>query len=592
MRSLAPVLILLAACAAPRAPAHAPANEPADAEEPVNAGSSEPTAAQHIESERAAPPRWAGEFKRAAALHSETLTATPDAAVLTRETNCTSTSVCNGTIRASGERWIEVEFARPLPSFLFAGVLPPVAFASVRLHVVPWEGRDFLVPEHRMLEFCDAFNVYSTAREVRGNLRFMSRATGDEVEYAARGLAELPDVAPEFRAFVLDHEVYGRVIHVAAPVHSTSDVDGESLFETIVTVELESEDQLRVGSQLTFTDPYLAIQLHAGTVVERNGRSYRVALRSYETTAVLEIGARMTTGFEVTSRRRIGKTENAARARLDRDAIEQRGAARGRLARIDAELMQPNLPLWAGTFSQGRGYVTFAAAPVSGFVACTSIDVAGTDRWNHGAIVASGERWFDVKLALPHEALTADARSSPIAATARRFHLVTWRDEEFLVPEHRMLEVCNAFNAQSVRAIGSGGLSIPRRERPRPPDADAREVHTPPDVPAEYRPYLLDHAVVGRITAIGATTERSAPVNENAQFETTVTVDVGRSEGLLPGLEFHFFDREALGAGEIVEAGEHSCRVAFRHGTLRASERALELGELVATRTEGVRRAR
>ena len=74
-------------------------------------------------------------------------------------------------------------------------------------------------------------------------------------------------------------------------------------------------------------------------------------------------------------------------------------------------------------------------------------------------------------------------------------------------------------------------------------------------MPAEYRPYLLDHAVVGRISAIGATTERSAPVNENAQFETTVTVDGAPAKLLRADYAFR---------GVALPAGRHRVEMRFR----------------------------
>lgn len=539
-------------------------------------------------------PRWAGRFTSRGMI---TFDVAPRAGITVFRSSDQRWN--HGSIVASGERWIDVELALPHEAFTDYDNGRAVAWTAKRLHLVSWRDREFLVPEPRLIPFCNAFNSRVKTRDFVLSLRFSSRSNGRAIETDSPDHRAPPELPSEFRKYVLDHVVLGCVTALRPAVQRGTYEDGTPRFETIVTADVGEGDGLQMGMALFLEGSSASA---GGEIIDIDEYRCRFVVgdRDPETEGpiALAVGSAVTSCVEMPGRRSATAKPDALRVELDRRAKAEAPAAVERLARIDAELQQAGLPRWAGRFSLGRGYATFSAAPAAGFVACTSYDVAGTDRWNHGRIVASGERWFDVELTLPHDALThgSNVLDRRVPLTAKRFHLVTWRDQEFLVPEHRMIEACNAYNALSIRTIGSDGmLTVPYRENARPPDADSREVHAPPDVPEEYRKYLLDHVVSGHVTELGKVTELDEPAYRRPRSETIVTVDLGSRDQLLPGMVLYFFDRNAYGGGEILEVTDQTCRVAFRREvgtTMDWNDRAITVGDAVATRVEGVKRVR
>jgi hypothetical protein len=544
-------------------------------------------------------PRWAGEFTNSRG--KVTFCVAPRAGM----TVCSSMHVVgsdrwnHGSIVASGERWIDVELLLPHEAVTRAEDGGRVPCTSKRFHLVTWRDRDFLVPERELLPLCNVFNSRTDATYLEVSLdKFASRSNGRAIDVDSPAYHAPPELPAEFRKYVLDHVVRGHITALDAPVQNGTYGGSEPRLEITVTADVGLKDGLQLGMWLfrKGSSPFAH-----GSITEIGEATCRAVFRMIDpgakkqTTAAVGDGVMTRVDAEVEDSAAVKPTADPL-AELELRAKAEEPAADARQERISVELQQSGLPRWAGRFFR-QGYATFSAAPGAGFVASTSHHVPGSSRWNHGRIVASGERWFDVELVLPHEALAAYALGSRIPATAKRFHLVTWRDEDFLVPEHRMLEVCNAYNALPVRAVGSAGkLDIPCRENEPPPDADSRELHVPPDVPAEYRKYLLDHVVTGKVTALAEAVRRGSFSSGRARYETIVTVDVGLRDGLLPGMLLYFLDRDGYGSGEILDAEEATCRVAFRHDILPGfgikGDRELRVGEVVATRVEGVKRAR
>lgn len=106
---------------------------------------------------------------------------------------------------------------------------------------------------------------------------------------------------------------------------------------------------------------------------------------------------------------------------LMRRSKAERGPARERPFRIQKELEQPNLPLWAREYAISRGGLFFDVSPNAGMVACKSSDVVGTDRWNHGAVVAMHERSFDVESSFRTKRSPSTTRGGVYRALPTRF---------------------------------------------------------------------------------------------------------------------------------------------------------------------------
>src|SRR5262245_56904092 len=168
MRPLAVLLVLALACAAP---SHSARENPSDARTSDSQPSARAGSPASVDGEvgpaRFTPPRWAGTFSRSQPHGSTSISVAPESGVTVSATFPGGAAPGRGAIRACGATWFEVElepdderwrdtFGEPL----FA----PPPWSVTRFHLVPWERLEFLVPEHRMLAFCDAFNVLGSSR--------------------------------------------------------------------------------------------------------------------------------------------------------------------------------------------------------------------------------------------------------------------------------------------------------------------------------------------------------------------------------------------------------------------------------------------
>jgi hypothetical protein len=252
---------------------------------------------------------------------------------------------------------------------------------------------------------------------------------------------------------------------------------------------------------------------------------------------------------------------------LEQRARDEKPRALERQSRIKAELQTAGLPAWAGTFVSSRGYHTIDVAPKSGLVSMTSIDVVGTDRWNHGSIVRYSERRFEVEFALPFEAPRRWYLGRTIPSVSSAFFLVAYSGRDFLVPEEQMIELCNTFNCNTDRMRCRIELDVkfPSRDNGCGMDDPTGPVRRPSDIPEPYRKYLLEHEVTARVTAVGDSHEFGKYAGGEIEYETSVTVDVGLDRKLQQGMVLFLSKPNHLGPGELVEVGESSSRVVFRH---------------------------
>ena len=188
---------------------------------------------------------------------------------------------------------------------------------------------------------------------------------------------------------------------------------------------------------------------------------------------------------------------------------------------------------WAGFYSHGGfpGAVRhLAVAPNAGFAyTCRSTDVyingalALYDQ-NYGEVV-----WENGRLKL-FPVLENEEDDTPLPT---EFVLIPWGDQLCLIPADGIIDFCNRINA------GFGGTCFVRDGyfgMPRPVGR--------PEVPDEFKPYLLDVPIEGELIVVGE--PREFRKRSSIVCETVVVVNRGRQDGVLPGMTFHVTNPENI----------------------------------------------
>lgn len=208
-----------------------------------------------------------------------------------------------------------------------------------------------------------------------------------------------------------------------------------------------------------------------------------------------------------------------------RDAIEQELATLG------------DHP-WAGTYYAGDEasfHIRLVQAPKSGYAYELIAPMSG--QWD-GATTLTGSTFGgsvgDARLT-PRGTLeyVPDNKRLPRPASlvAPPEHLlITWGERKYLMPEDEVVGFCWAVNAGLEPRDTQDGLFLLRAG-----DHD-ESVVGPPDVPAQYTGYLLEEPILAVITAVGDTETRGGP--GSTSYTTNVTLNVGRRDGVLPGMTF------------------------------------------------------
>ncbi|HKD99947.1 MAG TPA: hypothetical protein VKE69_02980 [Planctomycetota bacterium] len=247
-------------------------------------------------------------------------------------------------------------------------------------------------------------------------------------------------------------------------------------------------------------------------------------------------------------------------------------AARDRLARIEAELAKIEKHAWAGVYRFADGSVihvaprsglVFFQGGCLGFAAVTFGDVAEA---------APGRIRFDAApradLESP-EALDADLVS------------FDWQGGRYLVPAGRMLEFCNAANADDASPPGTGPFPAFALDRKTEPSTFGL-----PPLPEEFARWLLPKPVTARVLAVQEIRRDAPETREDAgaagEVELRVRLDVGRTRGLAEGLLFYTQCCDA-DAWEVLSVRSREC-VVGRRLPADARMRIPEVGEKLSTR--------
>jgi hypothetical protein len=268
--------------------------------------------------------------------------------------------------------------------------------------------------------------------------------------------------------------------------------------------------------------------------------------------------------------------------RFEPNTLENDSAARERLGRITAELEGAGLPEWAGTFSFGFEDVDRVdLAPKNGIVIRLGEDSRDYKSHLHGVVLNAVEN----RITFAFEPAASTPRSYDIEGGPECWSDVTmlrWGERDYLVPTSHMLDFCNAVNAGwEWKHRGDGGKypsRLARSSRPSPSGSN-------PAVPAEYRGFLLDHAVSAHVLEAEREPVPSNVVDVGQSGRTFAWLDAGSNQGLKTGMLFYWTIPNGCSPGEIVELETDRSRAIFLHGPLSPSlVKPLAPGVVVSTK--------
>jgi hypothetical protein len=184
--------------------------------------------------------------------------------------------------------------------------------------------------------------------------------------------------------------------------------------------------------------------------------------------------------------------------------------------KIENEIAQLKDHLWAGRYYHGDGLgvnVSLILAPENGFTV-TWHGCLGLYDQNHGTVDWDGKR---IKLSFAY-----DLQEGYIGHYASEYKPIRWGERVYLIPTDEMIEFCNAVNDGREPRNGSWGWFFLREN-----DTD-KEATGKPMLPEEFMPYLLDEPIDTIIVSI-------KDIREGDKI-TTVVIDKGTRDGLLPGM--------------------------------------------------------
>ncbi|SFH54835.1 hypothetical protein [Planctomicrobium piriforme] len=236
-------------------------------------------------------------------------------------------------------------------------------------------------------------------------------------------------------------------------------------------------------------------------------------------------------------------------------AAEQ--AANAKSEKIKAELTKDAKPWWAGRYSEGDGMganTSIILAPDAGFVyqwhGCLGI----YDR-NFGAVQEADGR-VELAPALP---LATD-----LAPLLTKYIPVRWQSRKYLIPEEKMLEFCNKFNAGDLqRTFGNPYFLVETSTRESPAKGK-------PEVPTEFQKYLLDRPVICQIQEV----RKPKIAYEKSQYpddtkddrfsSTSVSLNKGQDDGFFVGMVLYRVNHYGVSGITVTSVDKNSSEAVFR----------------------------
>jgi hypothetical protein len=135
---------------------------------------------------------------------------------------------------------------------------------------------------------------------------------------------------------------------------------------------------------------------------------------------------------------------------------------------------------------------------------------------------------------------------------------VRWGGRHYLIAADRLIDFTNAINAgtepSSLFGGRSGGFLLKRGDEEKP-------VSGQPTLPPQHMSYLLKEPIQASIARVDETRI------EQTRRVTEVTINVGSTDGLKPGMELHVLKpSRVLDSALLTDVGEHSSRAIIEQG--------------------------
>jgi hypothetical protein len=244
---------------------------------------------------------------------------------------------------------------------------------------------------------------------------------------------------------------------------------------------------------------------------------------------------------------------------------EAQSSAMRRREQIAKELGASDVPSWAGIYSSFDKSIEVAVAPAAGMTIGSGLNDGGDQRWNQGPVTSWSSTRVEVELALPVTQQFLWERGEQVPIGANSWIAVRWSDVQFLVPEHRMVQYCNAINSQRNRSNISGDLRKGFLSRPSAATASLVDGATNAGfaVPAEYQQYLLNTEVVVSAVAVEYFRPADCYVSGDECYETSLIVTVDHEHKLKRRMALYFVKPVGRGEGIIREVDDEYCHVVF-----------------------------
>jgi hypothetical protein len=179
---------------------------------------------------------------------------------------------------------------------------------------------------------------------------------------------------------------------------------------------------------------------------------------------------------------------------------------------------------WAGEYYAGDGLgvnTTLAIAPKSGYVFEWHGCLGLYDR-NYGAVT-----WTNGRVRL---AFTFENERKGFQGIAPELTPISWGPRHYLVPADDVIGFCNYVNDGREPRTDAHGFYLLRN------GDENKEAGGLPNLPSEYRSYLLGKPIEATIIAVGASATRPSVVEWKFK-DTPVTLDAGTNKGLRIGME-------------------------------------------------------
>jgi hypothetical protein len=173
----------------------------------------------------------------------------------------------------------------------------------------------------------------------------------------------------------------------------------------------------------------------------------------------------------------------------------------------------------------------------------TYLDVKGKTKYEDGKI-----------LLLPENNKQIDETGKRMIP--RKLIPVKWGERSYLIEDKKIIDFCTAVNnGREPRSHGHGSFFLKDKD-------ESKTVTGLPELPAQFHGYLLDKPITGKVIFIVDKYNKRSKDMPDLKFRyTTVKVDKGKQDGVLPGMKLEIIERDAFGDDiEIMEVDEHESK--------------------------------